>query len=49
MKALGEGTEYIRSFHYPTNVYLFKVIDRNTRKRCETWSKLTINRPERHH
>ena len=26
----------------PANINLFKVSNRNTRKRCETWSKLTI-------
>ena len=28
--------------------YLFKVYARNTIKRCEIWSKLTIKTPERH-
>ena len=32
---------------YPANIYLFKVNNRNTRKRCETCSKLTIKTPER--
>ena len=31
---------------YPTN-YMFKVNNRNTRARCETGSKLTIQTPER--
>ena len=31
------------------NIYLFKVNNRNTRKRCEIWSKLTIKTPERPH
>ena len=31
----------------PANIYLFKVNNRNTRKRCETCSKLTIKTPER--
>ena len=30
------------------NIYLFKVNNRNTRKRCEMCSKLTIKTPERH-
>ena len=30
-------------------IYLFKVNDRNTRKRCEICSKLTIKTPERRH
>ena len=32
---------------HPDNIYLFKVNDRNTRKRCEICSKLTIKTPER--
>ena len=32
---------------YPANIYLFKVNNRNTRKRCEICSKLTIKTPER--
>ena len=32
---------------YPANVYLFKFNNRNTRKRCEIRSKLTIKTPER--
>ena len=31
----------------PANIYLFKVNNRNARKRCETSSKLTIKTPER--
>ena len=30
----------------PANIYLFKVNNRNTRKRCEIFSKLTIKTPE---
>ena len=33
--------------HYPTNIYLFRV--RNTSKRYEISSKLTIETPERRH
>ena len=33
----------------PVNIYLFKVNNRNTRKRCKICSKLTINTPERRH
>ena len=33
----------------PTNIYLSKVNDKNTRKRCEICSKLTIKTPERRH
>ena len=31
------------------NIYFFKFNNRNTRKRCEICSKLTINTPERRH
>ena len=31
----------------PAGTYMFKVISRNTRKRCEICSKLTIQTPER--
>ena len=33
---------YSRLRSQPANIYLFKVKNRNTRKRCETCSKLTI-------
>ena len=33
----------------PASIYLFKVNNRNTRKRCEICSKLTIKTPERRH
>ena len=32
--------------HLPTNIYLLEVNNRNTRKRCEICSKLTIKTPE---
>ena len=32
----------------PTNIYLFSVDSRSTRKRCEICSKLGIKLPERH-
>ena len=32
---------------YPANIYLFKVTNRNIRKRCEICLKLTIKTPER--
>ena len=35
------------SFIFPANVYLLKVNNRNTRKRCEICSKLTIKTLER--
>ena len=31
--------------NYPANIYLFKVNNRNSRKRCEICSKLTIKTP----
>ena len=35
------------STHFPTNIYLFKVNNRNSRKRYEIYSKLTIKTTER--
>ena len=32
---------------YPANIYLIKVNNKNTRKRCEICSKFTIKTPER--
>ena len=32
-----------------TDIYLLKVINRNTRTKCEICSKLTIKTPERRH
>ena len=32
---------------YPANIYLFKVNNRNNRKRCNICSKLTIKTAER--
>ena len=34
---------------FPTNIYLFKVNNGNTKKRCKMCSKLTIKAPERRH
>ena len=34
---------------YPANICLFQVNNRNTRKRCEICSKLTIKTLERRH
>ena len=33
----------------PANIYLFKVHNRNTGKRCEIWSKLLIKTSKRRH
>ena len=44
--------ELFQPFHcwqYPAKIYLFKVNKRNTRERCEIYSKLTIKIPERLH
>ena len=35
--------------NYPPNIYLFKVNNRNSSKRSEICSKLTMKTPERHH
>ena len=37
----------IEMTHYPANIYLFKVSNKNTRKMCEIYSKLTIKTSER--
>ena len=37
------------SYYIPSNIYLFKVNNRNTRKRCEICAKLTIKTQERRH
>ena len=34
---------------FPANIYLFKVSNRNTRKRCEICSNVAIKTPERRH
>ena len=50
-----QGCKYSCAFYTviawltPTNIYLFKVKNRNTRKRCEIRSKLTIKTPKRRH
>ena len=39
---------FIQTFcHDPMDIYLRKVSNRNTRTRCEIYSKLTIKTPER--
>ena len=48
MKKLGNFTVSFSS-NIPVGVYMFKVNNRNTRKRCEIGSKLTIKAPERGH
>ena len=39
----------VKKVQYPANIYLFKDNNRNTRKRCGIWSKLTIKTSERRH
>ena len=34
---------------YPSDIYVLKVIHRNTGTRCKIWSKLTIKTPEQCH
>ena len=34
-------------FFHPANIYLFKVNNRKTRKKCKICSKLTIKTPKR--
>ena len=34
---------------FPTDIYLFKANNRNTRRRYEICSKSTLKTPERHH
>ena len=41
-----EHSEKYLSTDFPANIYLFKFNKRNTRKRCEICSKLTIKTPE---
>ena len=36
-------------FTYPAKIYLLKINNRNTRKKCEICSKLTIKTPEQPH
>ena len=41
--------EVILSTSHPPDIYLFKVNNRNTRKKSEIWPKLTIKTPKRRH
>ena len=41
--------ERVAKTFIPASIYLHKVNNRNTRKRCEICSKLTIKTPERRH
>ena len=35
--------------YFSPNIYLIKINKRNTKKKCEIYSKLTGKTPERHH
>ena len=39
---LSTVTEDLRNINFPANIYIFKVNNRNPRKRCEICSKLTL-------
>ena len=41
-----QNTKKKQPKNYPAGIYLFKVNNRNTRARCEIYSKLTIKTPE---
>ena len=41
------STDYEQGTDNPTNIYLFKVNNINTIKRCEIYYKLTIKTPQR--
>ena len=42
-----QGCLCIATYCVPTNIYLFSVSNKPTRKRCAICSKLTIKTPER--
>ena len=46
-KSLHWASQFAGKKYCLTNIYLFKVNDKNTRKRCKIRSKLTIKLPER--
>ena len=43
---IGQNTTRTDTDAIPSNIYLFKCNNRNTRKKCEKCSKLTIKTPE---
>ena len=45
-ESLGINLFSVKVSDFPANIYLFKVNNRNNRKRCEACSKLTIKTPE---
>ena len=42
-EALGKNTTLI---HFPAKIYLFKINNKNIRKRCEICSKVIVKTPE---
>ena len=46
-KMLGEPGKSAKKDDFPAGIYLLKVNNKNTRKKCEICSKLTIKTPER--
>ena len=47
IETLEKGVKASKLTYHPAGIYLLKVNNRNTRKRCEICSKLTIKIPER--
>ena len=45
----GHQALYSYKCNCPATIYLFKVNNRNTRKRCEIWAKLTVETLEGRH
>ena len=45
-ESLGINLFSVKISDFPANIYLFKLNNRNTRKRCEVCSKLTIKTSE---
>ena len=41
------GGDWYHGRHYPASIYMFRVINRNFRAKCEICSKLKIKTPER--
>ena len=49
MKIKKPFTNLVKRIHHAAVIYLLKVVNTNTRTRCEIFSKLTIKTPERRH
>ena len=41
------GEMIVNTLFYPANIHVFKINNRNTRKRCEICSELAVKTPER--